>query len=1052
MCRHQAPNTAASRAAVSLKAKRNTIEAIVSQNVRGLKSDARLEELFASILRHDTFAACLQETWRCGNETLENGSCRLIHAGLDADEQSTRGSQGVAIVLSARGVDSWRAAGSITHQDLGARVVAIRLLVQDIEKRDVGVFLVSAYAPIGVADNNVWDDFFANLDRCIARKQRGDILLIGADTNSSMGCKDSVDERIETHQQHPLGKFGLHHTNNAGERFASYLAVNNMIALNTFFRKRQYGTWMHPRSKLLHQIDHFITSSDDFCRYTDAGLTVSLIDSDHKAIGCKLRIMARLKKRTPQRQRLLRINYDSLRDEGTKKVFCEKVTASYATQSISDTLYTRLASAVNTAALHILPKKQRPQPGWFAAAEHKLLPLIEKRNAAMSTAFQRRTRLGTQKLREARHLLKSAVTSAKNEWIFKQCQIINDASSGHGGTKACWDTLSVLRRGLSKTRPSVERAMKKPDGSVCKSPAENAEVFRNHFSELYGRQPTYDESVLELLQQQPIATGLDHMPTDDEILSAVCKLKNKAPGDSGLTPQVWKTLVTDELTFSILREVIIEFWNSEVTPSEWERGLLMILAKKGDLSLPGNYRGIMLLEAAYKIIAIILHARLLPIEEGIDHETQCGFRPGRGCTDAVFTVKIAMKKRREHGLESWILFIDLVKAFDRVPREMLWQVLAKFGVPPKLIRLLQSLHGHVEVKFMINEVTNTVECIIGVKQGDILGPILFTFYLAAIIITWKAEFVRPLCMFRTNADFVMTGRDINADGDDFDLSDSEYADDTAVLFVSRDDVVESTPVMIGHFARFGMDIHVGSEGNDSKSVVLFAAAPSHVYEDPDTYDGQDLSNIELGDGTFMPVVAEFRYLGSFLTRDCRDDRDVIARIEAAGGAFGALRKSVFASTYISFRTKKIVYAALIISILLYGSESWSLTEKLLHKLRLFHHRCIRAMCRVTRRHTRQHHIRTAELLTRVGLASLDTYIARRQLRWAGHVARMSTARLPRKMLSSWVCQKRPQGCPQYTYGRSLVKVLRKVGVDTTIWPALAAYRASWRTMIDSISI
>ena len=39
----------------------------------------------------------------------------------------------------------------------------------------------------------------------------------------------------------------------------------------------------------------------------------------------------------------------------------------------------------------------------------------------------------------------------------------------------------------------------------------------------------------------------------------------------------------------------------------------------------------MLLEIVYKIIAIILHLRLLPIEESLDHEPQCRFRPGRGC-------------------------------------------------------------------------------------------------------------------------------------------------------------------------------------------------------------------------------------------------------------------------------------------------------------------------------------------------------------------------------------------------------------------------------------
>ena len=64
----------------------------------------------------------------------------------------------------------------------------------------------------------------------------------------------------------------------------------------------------------------------------------------------------------------------------------------------------------------------------------------------------------------------------------------------------------------------------------------------------------------------------------------------------------------------------------------------------------------MLLEIAYKIVANLLRKRLLPIEEAIDHESQCGFRPGRGCTDAVFTIKMALKKRQEHGLESWVLF------------------------------------------------------------------------------------------------------------------------------------------------------------------------------------------------------------------------------------------------------------------------------------------------------------------------------------------------------------------------------------------------------------
>ena len=709
------------------------VQSIVSQNLRGLKSDERLEELFAGIKDRNILAACLQETWRSGVGCLENGQCRLFHAGLDEDQQCRRGSQGVAIVLGPQGVDAWRAAGSVVHSDLGARVIAARMIVQDIHKRDVGLFLISAYAPVGVADADEWTEFFASLNRCIARKRNDDVLLIGSDTNSSMGCLKS-DADFAIGQQSPLGRFGLKHENNSGLRFSSYLAINNYLALTTYFRKKQYGTWIHPRSKLPHQIDHFITEHKEFCRFTDAGVTIPLLDSDHQAIQCKLRVMVRLKKRTPPRTHLLRIDYKSLHEEDTRNTFCQKLLQAHIAQPAGSS-YTRLAASANIAALETLPKKQRAQPGWFAAAEHRIAPLIENRNIAMAAVFKRSTRLNTNRLREARRVLKTAVSSAKNDWIALQCNEMNAVVAGHRGTKACWDTLSVLRRGLSKTRPSAERTMKKPDGSLCSSPEENAGVFRNHFEKLYGRTAAFDPSVLDLLETMPAVPNCDHTPTSEEIMAACHKLKDKSPGESGLTPQMWKALTTNQETFALLENVIVEFWESELTPSEWEKGLLTILAKKGDLSLPDNYRGIMLLEAVYKIVSIILHGRLLPIEERLDHETQCGFRPGRGCSDGVFTLKLALKKRREHGLESWVLFIDLVKAFDRVPRELLWKVLEKFGVPPKLLRLLKSLHAHVEVSFVVNEITQTIECVIGVKQGDILGPILFTFYLATIMIT-----------------------------------------------------------------------------------------------------------------------------------------------------------------------------------------------------------------------------------------------------------------------------------------------------------------------------
>ena len=108
--------------------------------------------------------------------------------------------------------------------------------------------------------------------------------------------------------------------------------------------------------------------------------------------------------------------------------------------------------------------------------------------------------------------------------------------------------------------------------------------------------------------------GCDHLPTRKEIIDATNKLKNKAPGESGITVHIWKGLLDCRKIFSLLKSIIINFWVTEIVPDEWNIGRLIILPKKGDLLLPKTYRGIMLLETAYKIIATILHARLLPTE------------------------------------------------------------------------------------------------------------------------------------------------------------------------------------------------------------------------------------------------------------------------------------------------------------------------------------------------------------------------------------------------------------------------------------------------------
>ena len=92
----------------------------------------------------------------------------------------------------------------------------------------------------------------------------------------------------------------------------------------------------------------------------------------------------------------------------------------------------------------------------------------------------------------------------------------------------------------------------------------------------------------------------------------------------------------------------------------------------------------------------------------------------------------------------------------------------------------------------VDGVLATLLAIIGVKQGDLLGPELFDFFIAAVMESWRAEHSYEHCTFRTRRDFQMAGRRPMATGDEFTVSDLEYADDTGMPFCSRADAEEQS--------------------------------------------------------------------------------------------------------------------------------------------------------------------------------------------------------------------------------------------------------------------
>ena len=81
-------------------------------------------------------------------------------------------------------------------------------------------------------------------------------------------------------------------------------------------------------------------------------------------------------------------------------------------------------------------------------------------------------------------------------------------------------------------------------------------------------------------------------------------------------------------------------------------------------------------------------------------------------------------------MPQYTCFVDFRKAYDSVPRELLWQKLAGRGVQGWFLDSIKALYGSVPMAVKTNEgLSSSFECVMGVKQGCPLSPTLFGMYL-----------------------------------------------------------------------------------------------------------------------------------------------------------------------------------------------------------------------------------------------------------------------------------------------------------------------------------
>ena len=125
-----------------------------------------------------------------------------------------------------------------------------------------------------------------------------------------------------------------------------------------------------------------------------------------------------------------------------------------------------------------------------------------------------------------------------------------------------------------------------------------------------------------------------------------------------------------------------------------------------------------------KVIEGIFERRLRKVVK-LD-EMQMGFMPGRGTTDAIFMMRQLLEKYEMAGRDLNMVFVDLEKVFDRVPREVIWWSLRRKGVLLREIKAIMEMYTNIETSVKVEYTrSESFDVIVGVHQGSILSPLLF---------------------------------------------------------------------------------------------------------------------------------------------------------------------------------------------------------------------------------------------------------------------------------------------------------------------------------------
>ena len=227
------------------------------------------------------------------------------------------------------------------------------------------------------------------------------------------------------------------------------------------------------------------------------------------------------------------------------------------------------------------------------------------------------------------------------------------------------------------------------------------------------------------------------------------------------------------------------------------------------------------------------------------------------------------------------------------------------------------------------------------------------------------------------------------------ITETQFAEDATIFSTSRERFEEYAGTFIGCAARWELTVSI------EKTKVMAVNTSGTVYIRIDNKN------------KVIQVVDCFTYLGSILHRDGFAVHDVKARVSKASRVFGSLRALVFESSSLSFLCRRHVYLAVVLSTLLYGSETWTAKIRDLQRLNVIHHHCVRVVVSVSRRQQWGDRISSEMLAKTLGIPGDTGHIIReRRFQSLGHFARPNNSRVPKFALFGEMSVGRPRHKPR----------------------------------------